>query len=139
MAVLLAEIAQQIRNKGVGVAIVFIPTVYQYDPQSHDKSNPSVVAGIRIKDHWLYGKSEIQKRLETWAAAKRLPFLDLTPVFRDATRIYADLTYELDGHWTPTGHQVAAKAIARWLMDNNVFSGIVPEKRPEYVLRAEYQ
>ena len=32
-----------------------------------------------------------------------------------------ELTYQLDGHWTPSGHAVASKAIGNWLMHENVF------------------
>jgi lysophospholipase L1-like esterase len=61
---------------------------------------------------WLGGRSELQKRLSTWAESRGLPFLDLTPVLRNATET---ITYPFDGHWNAAGHALAAEAMAEWI------------------------
>ena len=43
------------------------------------------------------------------------PFLDLGDTFREALEAGNRLFFEHDLHWSPTGHSLAASAIARWL------------------------
>ena len=56
------------------------------------------------------------------ASSEGIPFLDLTPVFREAMKSNESMNWELDGHWNNSGHQVAANAIASWFVDRQVFS-----------------
>ena len=62
--------------------------------------------------------------MRLWALSEEVLFLDLTPVFREAVKSNKSLNWELDDHWNPRGHEVAAAAIASWLKDQQVFSFI---------------
>ena len=52
----------------------------------------------------------------------RLPFLDLTPMLREANHDGLKVTYTIDGHWNPLGHRLAADAISEWLTSQHVFA-----------------
>jgi hypothetical protein len=125
MATILADLVRLARDREVKVGIIYIPCRLQYDRSSHDDSNPSKIAGIQMRNEWLHSKSELQRRLEAWAATNALPFLDLTPVFRAAAERGLRTSWKIDGHWNPIGHELAAKAMAEWVQDCNIL-----DKRP---------
>jgi hypothetical protein len=102
--------------------LLYIPTRYQYVPESHINSNPQVKAGMEIRRHWLTETSELQKRLASFVDEMHLPFLDLTPMLREANQRGLKLTYTVDGHWNSLGHRYAADAISEWLTSRHVFA-----------------
>lgn len=122
----LSDMINHTRKIGVETAFVFIPCYFLYDPATHDPSNPWVRSGTVVKARWLEETTQVQKRLETWAGKANVPFLDLTPAFREAARHTQDLNWPLDGHWTASGHEVAADAIGAWLESGKAFSFIGP-------------
>ena len=51
-------------------------------------------------------------------AAEDIPALDLRPAFRQALKeTHRPLHFAIDGHWTPEGHALAARELARFLQD----------------------
>jgi lysophospholipase L1-like esterase len=118
---LLTETISRARSDGLQVAVLYIPTRYQYVPESHDKTNPQVKAGVEIRRHWLTETSELQNRLASLMDEMHLPFLDLTTRLREANRNGLDVTYKSDGHWNPLGHKLAADEISEWLTSEHVF------------------
>ena len=42
-------------------------------------------------------------------------------MLREANRDGLNVTYEIDGHWNPLGHSLAATAISDWLVSKHVF------------------
>jgi len=121
MTTILSEIVLRAKQSGVKVAIVFIPSYFHYDPQSHNAKNPWITSGTYVRKQWLSEVTEIQKRLETWSKDQRVPFLDLTSTFREAIQSGKKTNWVLDEHWTPLGHEIVALAIASWLSDQQVF------------------
>jgi len=124
MTLLLSKVLAKAEPNGVETAIVLIPSPFMYDPGQHNEKNPSIVSGCEIDKKWLAEDTMIQQRLRSWTAEKDVPFLDLTPIFRKAIQSSKNLNYELDPHWSILGHQIAAGAIAAWLVDQEVFSFI---------------
>lgn len=122
MTQVLSEMVDLSRKRSVEVAIVFIPAPVLYDPRTHEPSDPWVRTGTVVKKRWLEEETRIQKKLRSWSDAAGVPFLDLTPVFREAVRGNDNLNYKLDGHWTSEGHAVAGGAIAGWLSTGKVYS-----------------
>ena len=61
--------------------------------------------------------TELEQRMETWAAEQPISYLDLTPYFRSIAQASPDILYHypLDGHWTAEGHAAAAEKMAEWL------------------------
>ncbi|MGB5259007.1 MAG: hypothetical protein WBO34_00620 [Gammaproteobacteria bacterium] len=118
---LLTETVYQARSDGLRVAVLYIPTMYQYVPDSHNEINPQVKAGMEVRRQWLTGTSELQNRLVHWVDEMQLPFLDLTPMLREASHDGLNVIYTVDGHWNPLGHRLAADAISEWLASEHVF------------------
>jgi hypothetical protein len=112
------------RREGIEVAVLYLPMPFQYDGLRFDPTNPWVAVGTTFKQSWLYETSTIQVRLEEWSRNQNLPFLDLTPTFRQASKNAngQKLNWTLDGHWTPEGHRIAAVGIYEWLRSAHVFS-----------------
>lgn len=122
MASILSAIVTAARSRGLEVGVVFVPVSFQYDPASHGESNPWIRTGTVIRDAWLSGHTEVERRLEAWAKELAVPFLDLTDSLREAAKTRRDLTWPLDGHWTPEGHLVASRAMYQWMVTEHVFS-----------------
>lgn len=121
MALVLDQMAKNASELGVNFGVVFVPNQFLYNPTAHENSNPWVATGTRTTTRWLENDVEIQIRLHEWAIDSETPFLDLTPVFRAARRnTDKDLHFPLDGHWTPFGHAVAAKALSSWIESGNL-------------------
>lgn len=122
MTRILAEMTTRCRQEGIGIAMVYIPADVQYDPRSHATNSPWSVTGTTLRNRWLVEDTEIQKRLATWMAEQDIPYLDLTPACRQAVQAGERLNWPMDGHWTPRGHALAAKALEEWLTHDRVFS-----------------
>jgi len=52
--------------------------------------------------------------VRTWCQAEGVPFLSLTAPLREAAAAGRQVYYTYDQHWTATGHQVVADAVARF-------------------------
>lgn len=114
MVTILEKMLSTAQERGIWIGIVYIPARFQYDPA---KENPEIwrLAGTEIRNEWLSGESEIQRRLESWTTTADIPFLDLTPALKEAIKADDKLNFRIDDHWSPRGHQVAALSIAEWL------------------------
>ena len=121
MVVALDEIVKVSESRGISVGMVYFPAPQQYDSRMHLPSDPWIVTGTKVERRWLTGEAILQQALKSWTDGKRIPFLDVTPVFRAAAGKGADLAFPLDSHWTPLGHRLAADAIADWLIRERVF------------------
>lgn len=121
MTIILTELLKLANESKVSPAVILIPTAFHYDPNSHSKTNPWIIAGSKIKKEWLSQETNIQKRMKLWAFSENVPFLDLTPVFRKAIKSNKSSNWKLDGHWNHHGHEAAANAISSWLIDQHIF------------------
>lgn len=124
MTAVLDEIVKKASGVGTEVAVVYIPFVLQYDSTQYEPDIPLIQMGAVVRQEWLTERTEIQKRLDRWTGDKGIPFLDLTPAFREAISDSTGLNFRLDGHWTPSGHRVAARAISGWIERGECFSFI---------------
>jgi lysophospholipase L1-like esterase len=122
MTMILSEILNFAKKSEIETAVILIPSPFQYDPKLHSQTNPWIITGSEIRAEWLIEETEIQSRMRLWALSENVSFLDLTPAFREAAKSHRNLNYELDGHWNPWGHQVAANAIGSWLTERQIFS-----------------
>lgn len=124
MSAILSRVVERGKDQNVESAVVLIPSKFQYNPKCHAPSDPYIAAGTKVDPKWLVTETEIQRRMRQWAEAAGVPFLDLTPVFREAVKSDTGLDFVHDLHWTPRGHRVAADAIFDWLTTRKVFSFI---------------
>lgn len=60
------------------------------------------------------------RRLAAFCAKHGIPFLALEPVFREATRAGGSFHWKYDGHWNPSGNDLAARRIAEFLLGPGV-------------------
>lgn len=127
---ILSALVDHCRADHVEAAIVFLPVSFQYDPSAYSNENPYVFTGCHLRQSWLTDETPLQQSLEAWAASAEIPFLDLTPDFRNAIHSSRSLYWKLDGHWTPEGHTTAARAIESWLSTGNVFHCIPASRLP---------
>jgi len=122
MVLALDAIAQTTARENIEVALVYLPVHFQYDPGTHSADHAAVQTGTVVRREWLQGVSEEERLLQAWAARHKVPFMSLTESFRSAIPSEELLDFPLDGHWTPAGHAVAAKALEQWLQEDRVFS-----------------
>lgn len=121
----LSAIVEDAHVNGVEVAIIYLPTRFQYDAWSQTEEDPEVAAGTRVRAQWLIKPAELENQLVKWTLDRQVPFLDLTPAFRAAIRTRGTLNWRIDSHWNSEGHRVAAEAIAAWLRQSKPF-GFLP-------------
>jgi len=107
---LLARMSRDCSTAGAVFAVSFVP--------SNAHTYPETIPRI---------ETERTSVVEAFARKHGIPYLDLVPAFRraahdPATGARVDLHYRRDRHWNARGHQVAARALAKMLVER----GIVP-------------
>lgn len=108
------------KARGIAVALVYIPTAYQYNADFHENLTPLVQSGVKLKKNWLTEVSVLEQKLADWANTAKVPFLDITDDFRKRYGEFDEnINYPLDTHWTAIGHRIAADAVEEWLGKEN--------------------
>jgi lysophospholipase L1-like esterase len=120
MASILDETVRKALGRGIRVGVAFLPANIQYEPSSYAHLSST---GLILRPRWLETDTAVQVSLAAWAAAQGLPFIDLTAVFREARSRSTGLSFPLDGHWTASGHKVAADALAKWMAEGTRWIG----------------
>jgi len=124
MLFILSEMIAEARRRGIQVAVVYIPSPFQYDPSVFDPGNrnPYLISGVFASPSWLIEKNAAVEQLEAWAKFEGVKFLDLTPALRlKAAQSPGAFNYRIDGHLNPEGHRAVADEIERWLRQDQVF------------------
>lgn len=114
---IILQLQKTASKKNARLGVVFLPCVFQYDPESHSPDNPWIRAGSVINSDWLTNNTPFQNKLADLTRTNNIPFLDLTPAFRTACTTNHNLSWKLDGHWTPQGHALAAKTLEPWIRE----------------------
>lgn len=111
------EMRDRCRAAGVRFAVMGIPFQELVSPAREARSRRIFPA---LEDHVL-DWDPAATHLAPFLARAGIPYLDLVPVLRtdpDPTRFY----YEVDGHFTPAGHEFVGTALARWLEEQDLVS-----------------
>jgi len=118
MISLLNETLARCRALDIPVGVLFTPSAFQYDPNYGEVWK---TVGIETSSNWASEPTELEKRLDAWAKKQAIPYLDLTPPYRSLVQSSPelDLYYEIDGHWTAKGHEIAATQLVEWLASWN--------------------
>ena len=120
VARLLAGADSLAKAHGAGFAVMVIPSIPQVDAAADPEALGYVAPGATLADmDYDQPQRELLPLLDKYGTA----YLDLRPELRGALASGRRLYYRYDGHWTPAGHRVAARAFADWLMR----SGLVPD------------
>jgi lysophospholipase L1-like esterase len=100
---LLGRIRDEGRGHGAHVLAVWIPIRDQVSDRRWESLQEKL--GLRPES-----RSRPQEELATMAKALGLDAVDLLPAFRASPEREA-LYFEIDGHWTPAGHALAAETL----------------------------
>jgi lysophospholipase L1-like esterase len=103
----LEELIRDCRDRAVPVAFVLIPDEFQIHEALRHKA--LALRGWREEDLDLHGP---QRRLVEFLSARQVPVLDLFSALAEAGPV---VYIPNDGHFTVTGHRIAAREVARWL------------------------
>jgi len=66
----------------------------------------------------IWQPNDLPARLEEWAAAQGIAYLDLTASLQEAAAQGELVYFPDDGHWNATGHEVVAEAVADFIKAN---------------------
>jgi len=109
----LADIVARCAESRLRCGLVYSPAGVQFDPASGSLEH---AVGITVRRAWLTERSEAERRLEQWAHDHAVPYFSLTDAFRSvASERPGSLSFEIDGHYNPEGHRVAATVLCAWL------------------------
>jgi hypothetical protein len=109
---LLVATRDESERQGARFALVIVPGKWQVHPQ--DWQSLLAALGEPDDDRWVLRGPD--RRLAQLAEAHQIPVLDLLPALRDAAEADSRrLYFPVDIHWTATGHEVAAQAVADFL------------------------
>ncbi len=104
----------RVRQSGARLAVVLIPDEFQVDPAV--LAVAARRAGLEVSDDDL---TRPQRELGRALDARGIPVLDLLSASRRAAGERA-LYRPRDTHWNAAGHQLAAGAVARFLVERHV-------------------
>ncbi len=131
---ILADSLAGAARDSIPAAIVYAPVRFQYDPASVTGQDPWSLAGAEIRPEWLSNESALQTQLSKLAEELGVPFLDLTPRFRELSPEEARATtFRHDFHWTEQGHRLVAGWLGEWL---ETIQAVPAESRGEPVERS---
>jgi lysophospholipase L1-like esterase len=124
---LLAALAQEVKDRGARLLVVYVPSQLEVD------------AGAWRLTCDLYGWGEeawdrghVAARLKATSAVGGWPVLDLTDPMKHAGAGWGAKPYlTYDSHWTALGHRVAAQAVARFLATQGWLEGCAAAPRDD--------
>ena len=96
---------------GIPLVVLMIPAREQVYPDKR----PSV--GNRDRD-W----EKPQRIFSAFFERERVPYLDLLPYLKSRTK-ETDFYFRYDMHWNAKGHEVGARIVAAYLVENHFFRG----------------
>jgi lysophospholipase L1-like esterase len=105
----LTQLKVQCDHANAQLVMVCIPAAVQVDSTYWWVKNLGVRIDGRVLTH-----TEFQNRLAEFAQSQTIPLVDLLPLMREHAAEH--LYYPQDGHWTPAGHDLAARAVAQRLI-----------------------
>lgn len=110
---LLDSMVERLERKNIPVGVVLTASPLTYDERYGDVWSET---GTTVEKEWTTETTELEKRVGAWVEEKELPYLNMTPLFREWVEEEPEpLTfYPLDGHWTKEGHAKAAEWIVEW-------------------------
>jgi len=100
---LLDRLSREVEEAGARFVLVSIPTRYEVDDSLWEltlgKADPSA-----------FDLEEVSLRLSAWARQRSVPLVDLREPMRRLDRDN-DFYFDIDAHWRPAGHRLAAETI----------------------------
>jgi hypothetical protein len=117
-AAIFAEFQRTATGMGAATSAVLINAQEQVYPRDWE----SMLTRYPVMRTWDLDLYAAQERAAEVLTAAGVPVLDLVPYFQEQTTSAPPLHYTHDGHWTPAGHSLAARATFNFLAS----SGVIP-------------
>ncbi len=118
----LQMIHQLLQSKNIQLVI----TSYPYGTLVNEKEW-KIGRKLRGFDEKVYS-TNLFDYLAEFSKSEKIPFLNMTPDFKASKEF--PLFYSYDGHFTPAGHEVAAKSLEKFLLEKRLIP-IDPTKHPK--------
>lgn len=117
---LLERLARQVEASGARFAVVLIPDEGQVDRD--------LARRIARRSGFPLDLDRAQRHLVPWLEDRRIPHLDLLPLFRRRHEQGGERLYRVqDTHWSVAGNRLAGETLADFLLDE----GLAPEGRDQ--------
>jgi len=114
---LLERLRQSVAASGARLAIAVLSAREQVYPASWQ----AVLAAHPAMAPLPWDLDAPQRRVESWCAQHQVPCVTLAGPFREAAQAgAAPLHFHYDGHFTPAGHQLAARVLADFVTAQGV-------------------
>ena len=104
------------QKQGIALIVVYAPTKFRVYADSCQFEEKSVI------QNWTVNELPQRLRDRVLKISEAIKFLDLTPEFRNAAGKGALLYYADDTHWSPQGHELAARSISEVLRQSRISS-----------------
>lgn len=108
---LLDLLEREVQARGARLAVVYVPSRMEVQERSWELTKT-----LYRLEEGQWDRGQVMRRLGAAGARSGFPVLDLTPALRRADRgILGAPYFTHDGHWTETGHAVAARETEAFL------------------------
>lgn len=113
---LLERLAREVEASGARFVVLLIPDEGQVDRD--------LARTIERRSGWSLDLDRPQRRLLPWLADRRIPHLDLLPLFRRRHEQGGPRLYRVqDTHWSVAGNRLAGEALAELLVEEGLAPG----------------
>lgn len=119
-ALLFREVRRTAEEMGAGVSALLIAA----PEQVYDEEWQKVLKQYPAMQRWETDPVGPQQRAAAALTAAGVPVVDLLPLFREQAKGPTPLHYLNDGHWTPQGHDLAARAAFNFLVGAALLPGV---------------
>lgn len=118
-AAILGELAHAAETRGARLLVVHIPSRMEVDDETWRLSRQ-----LYGWDEAGWDRGRVAQRLKDVGAQAGISVLDLTEPLRLASKRWQDKPYfTYDGHWTVSGHRIAADEVRRFLTEHAWLEG----------------
>ena len=115
---IIARLRDEVAQRGAKLVVVIIGAPEQVYPAQWQRALAAypALAGVSLD------ADAPNRRLDEFLTTQNIPHLDLLPIFRQAAAQPSTppLHFRHDGHWTVTGHRLAAQAISDFLTSQHI-------------------
>lgn len=111
---LLERLRKDVEETGARLLVMIVSSRDQVYPASWEQ----VVRNNVAMQQKQWDLDAPQRRVESWCREQGVPYVALTPAFKQAAASGGELLhYPQDGHWTAAGHKLAATVIQKHIHD----------------------
>jgi hypothetical protein len=114
----LETLAKAVAGGGGRLVVAYIPSRMEVTPRIWEYTKARY--GL---DDQSYDRKVVAARVAYIAGRLKIPMLDLTPPLQAADRLLKPTYFETDSHWNAHGQDVAAGAVAQFLVSHGALPG----------------